>query len=379
MNTRTKAVRSHQVFDLMSARGAHRRPRRRSRLRMGFGAFGVCALSFVTLLSFSSGTALAATAVNLGSAAPYAVLAGSTITNTGASVISGDIGLSPGTSITGFPPGTVSGTTDKADSASLAAMTASTDAYAVAAAETPFSTVAGGTLGGTLSPGTYQSGSSLSLTGTLTLNGGGNANAVFIFQAGSTLTTATGSAVILENGAQACNVFWQVGSSATLGTSTAFAGTILAQTSATLDTGATLQGRVQAQSGAVTLDDNTISVPTCSAATPTTTTTTPTTTTTTPTTTTTTPTTTTTTPTTTTTTTTPVAVTPTSTPPSSTGTVIPVGAPATGEGGGAGPGSAVLGLIGLSAVAVAAGAASVALRSRRDRRHGTSGHDSSGS
>ncbi|HEY5104310.1 MAG TPA: ice-binding family protein [Acidimicrobiales bacterium] len=339
-------------------RGQHRHPRRPWVARLGFGTFGVGLVSLMTLVAFSGESAVAATSLTMGAAAPYAVLAGSTITNTGSSVITGSIGLSPGTSITGFPPGTATGTTDAANAASLAAMNASTAAYLVAAGETPFTTVAAGTLGGlTLTPGVYQSASSLSLTGPLTLNAGGDANAVFIFQSGSTLTTATGSSVVLTGGAQACNVFWQVGSSATLGTTTAFQGTILALTSATLNTGATVNGRVQAQTGAVTLNGNTITVPTCLAVPPTTTTTTPPTTTTTTTTTTLPPTT----------TTTPVV---TST------TVVPVGAPATGEGGTAGSGLP-LGLIGLGAIAVAAGAASVAARSRR-QRGGSSGDHTRG-
>jgi hypothetical protein len=231
-------------------------------------------LSFVTLIAFASESAMAAvTPINLGAATPYAVVAGSTITNTGSSVIGGNIGLSPGTSITGFPPGLVSGTTGAADATSLAAQNSSTAAYLVAAGETPFSTVAAGTLGGTtLVPGVYQSASGLALNGTVTLNGGGDANAVFIFQAGSTLTTASGSSVALIGGAQACNVFWQVGSSATLGTTTSFVGTILAQTSITLNNGASVQGRLLAQTGAVTLNNNTINAPTCAAATTTTTT-----------------------------------------------------------------------------------------------------------
>ncbi|HEY5265781.1 MAG TPA: ice-binding family protein [Acidimicrobiales bacterium] len=342
-------------------RGHHRRPRRLWVARLGFGTFGVGVVSLMTLVAFSGEPAVAATTLTMGAAAPYAVLAGSTITNTGSSVITGSIGLSPGTSITGFPPGTVTGSTDPANAASLAAMNASTAAYLVAAGETPFTTVPAGTLGGgaPLGPGVYQSASSLSLTGPLTLDAGGNPDAVFIFQSGSTLTTATGSSVVLTGGAQACNVFWQVGSSATLGTTTAFQGTILALTSATLNTGATVNGRVQAQTGAVTLNGNTITVPTCLAVPPTTTTTTAVTTTTTlPATTTTLP-------------------PPTTTSPVVTATtVVPVGAPATGEGGTAGSG-VPFGLIGLGALAVAAGAATVAVRSRR-QGGGSSGDRTSG-
>jgi hypothetical protein len=320
-------------------------------------SLAVVALGAVTFLGFTSLPASAATSINLGSATPYAVVAGTTITNTGSSVISGDLGLSPGTSITGFPPGTASGTTDAADALALAAQTSSTAAYGVAASATPFTTVAGGTLGGTLAPGVYQSASALALNGSVTLNGGGNPDAVFIFQAGSTLTTASGSVVVLENGAQACNVFWQVGSSATLGTGTSFSGTILALASVTADTGASVQGRLLAQTGAVTLNDNTVTVPVCALAVTTTTTTT----TTAPTTTTTLhkkPTTT---------TTKPVATHPkgSSGSGSSSGTIIPVGAPATGEGGMAGSSFSPAGLIGLIALAISASAVWISVRIRR--------------
>jgi hypothetical protein len=362
-------------MNFWKVRGSHRRSTSFSGARIGLGALGVATLSFVTVLGFGGQSAFAATSPTLGAADPYAVIAGVAITNTGSSVITGNIGLSPGaaSSITGFPPGTVSGTTDAADAASLAAQNAATAAYLVAAGESSTGTVAGGDLGGsTLTPGVYTSASSLALTGTVTLNGGGDANAVFIFQAGSTLTTAPGSSVVLENGAQACNVFWQVGSSATLNTTTSFNGTILALTSATLDTGATVNGRVLAQTGAVTLDGNTITVPTCAAATTTTTTTIAPTTTTTvaPTTTTTIAPTTTTTVAPTTTTTTHHSTT--------TSTTVPVGAPATGEGGASGSGTPK-GLIGFSALAVALAAGSVALRSRRQRGRASSGGHSRGS
>ena len=331
------------------------RPVHLSGVRLGLGAMAAVLLSFVTLIAFASESAMAAvTPINLGAATPYAVIAGSTITNTGSSVINGNIGLSPGTSITGFPPGLVNGTTGAADATSLLAQNASTAAYLIAAGETPFSTVAAGTLGGTtLVPGVYQSTSGLALNGTLTLNGGGDANAVFVFQAGSTLTTASGSSVALIGGAQACNVFWQVGSSATLGTTTSFVGTILAQTSITLNNGASVQGRLLAQTGAVTLNNNTINVPTCAAATTTTTTA---------------GTTTTTSPVTTTTTTTvrkPTVKHPPTTTLPSTPTIIPVGAPKTGEGGTAGSGASLLGFIGLGALGVGVVATSVAVRARR--------------
>jgi hypothetical protein len=235
----------------------------------------VTGVAFLTLAAVGTQSAMAATAtVNLGTASTFAVLAGSAITNTGPTTIGGDIGLSPGTSITGFPPGSQSsGATYVADGVSLSAendlITASNDA----AARSPFTTVSGDLGGSTLVSGVYRSASSMGLTGTVTLDGAGNPDSVFIFEAGSSLTTASSSSVTLENGAQACNVFWQVGSSATLGTTTNFAGSILATASVTLNTGATVNGRVLALGGAVTMDDNTIIVPTCLLATTTTTTT----------------------------------------------------------------------------------------------------------
>jgi hypothetical protein len=196
------------------------------------------------------------------------------VTNTGASVISGDVGVDPGSAITGFPPGLViNGTIHAADAVALQAQSDVTTAYDDAAGRTPVVTESSDLGGQSLAPGVYKAASALSLTGTVTLNGEGDPSAVFIFQAGSTLITGSGSSVSLVGGAQACNVFWQVGSSATLGTTTSFVGTVLALTSASLDTGATLQGRVFARNGAVTLDDNTINRPTCAASAPTATTT----------------------------------------------------------------------------------------------------------
>ena len=329
-------------WNFWQSRGAHRRRFDFSMWRITSGALAATGLAFLTVAAFGSETAFAATPiVNLGTAASYAVLAGTTITNTGSSVISGDIGLSPGTSITGFPPGVQSsGVTHIADAQALLAENDLTAAYLDAAGRTPFNTVSGDLGGTTLVPGVYKSASSLALTGALTLNGGGDNSAVFVFQAGSTLTTATGSSVILENGAQACNVFWQVGSSATLGTTTRFSGTILSLTSATLDTGATLAGRVLARNGAVTIDGGSVTVPTCSTATTTTSTST-----------------TSTTSTSTTTSLAPVTTT--------TAAIIPTGSPATGFGGTAGSGSSPAGPIGFSALALAGLAGAMALRARR--------------
>jgi len=233
----------------------------------------VTGIAFLTIAAFGTQSAMAATAtVPLGTSSTYAVLAYSAITNTGATVINGNIGIYPKTSITGFPPGTQSsGTTNVANGAALDAKNDLRTASENAAGRTPTTNVSADLGGTTLTAGVYHATSSMGLTGTVTLNGQGNLDSVFIFQAGSTLTTASSSSVVLENGAQACNVFWQVGSSATLGTTTNFAGTILATTSITLDTGATVTGRALALGGAVTMNDNTITVPTCQLATTTTT------------------------------------------------------------------------------------------------------------
>jgi len=203
--------------------------------------------------------------VDLGTASGYAVLAGSTVTSTGPTIVSGDLGLSPGTSVTGFPPGLMNGGVQNV--ASPAAVQAKSDldaAYDEAAAQAPATPVAASTLGGlTLTPGVY-SGGALDLTGTLTLDAQGDSSAVFVFQAASTLITASASRVELINGASACNVFWQVGSSATLGTTTSFKGTILALASITANTGATVEGRLLARTAAVTLDSNAVTKPACS-------------------------------------------------------------------------------------------------------------------
>lgn len=213
--------------------------------------------------------------VALGTAAAYAVLAGSTVTNTGHSIISGDLGVDPGAAVTGFPPGTViHGTIHAADAEALQAQSNLTTAYLSAAGRTPF-IVDNTNLGGhTLVPGVYKATSGMALTGTVTLDAHGDANAVFIFQAASTLIVSSSSTVKLTGGANACNVFWQVTSSATLNTGDTFVGTIMALTSASLKTGASVDGRVLARNGEVSLEDNTISVPTCAATTTTTTTTT---------------------------------------------------------------------------------------------------------
>ena len=208
--------------------------------------------------------------VDLGTANNFAVLAGSTVTSTGLTIINGgNVGVSAGSAITGFPPGTVSVpyTIYAADAVAAQAQTDLTTAYNQAAGLPVFQILTGQDLGGLiLTPGVYFFASSAQLTGTLTLNGGGLADPVFVFQIGSTLTTASNSSVVMTNDGGSftpgISVFWQVGSSATLGTTTAFEGNILALTSITANTGATiLDGRVLARNGAVTLDGNNIMAP----------------------------------------------------------------------------------------------------------------------
>ena len=203
---------------------------------------------------------------SLGTSQSFAVLGGSTVTNTGPSVLTGDLGVSPGAAIVGFPPGTRTGTTHAADAAALQAQNDVTTQYNVLSAAACTNNLTGVNLGGlTLTPGVICFASSAQLTGTLTLNAQGNANATFIFQTGSTLTTAAGSSVVLINGGNPCGVAWKIGSSATLGTTTSFIGNLIALSSVTLNTGANIVGRAIARTGAVTLDTNNVSFAPCSA------------------------------------------------------------------------------------------------------------------
>ncbi len=204
---------------------------------------------------------VSASTYTLGTAASFSVLAATTVTNTGSTVITGDVGVSPGTSITGFPPGIVNSpsTIYSAGAVPANAETDALTAYNFAVAQPTTTDLTGQDLGGkTLTPGVYFFSSSAQLTGTLTLDAQGDPNAFFFFQIGSTLTTASSSKVLYINGLQPCNVVWAVGSSATLGTSTTFAGTILAVASITATTGVTVDGRLIALNAAVTLDTNTI-------------------------------------------------------------------------------------------------------------------------
>jgi hypothetical protein len=228
------------------------------------------ALGVVVMLLGLATTADAATSVPLGTAKRFAVLAGSGITITGPTTITGDIGTYPTTSMTVTGALTLNGTDHAGDLVTQQAKKDLVTAFNNAAAQSPTGAITADLGGQTLTPGVYHSASSIGLTGTLTLDGGGNPGAVFIFQAqSSTLTTAPGSSVLLINGAQACNVFWEIGSSATLDTTTDFSGTILALTSITANTGAIVHGRLLARNGAVTLDTNTVTRPSCASSGPT--------------------------------------------------------------------------------------------------------------
>lgn len=201
-------------------------------------------------------------AVTLGTAANFAVLAGSTITNTGPTTITGDLGLSPGTSVTGFPPGQVNGTVHTADGVALQAKNDLAAAYDDAAGRPTTATIPVELGGTTRTAGVYDSpAGTFGITGTLTLDAQGDPDAVFIFKAASTLITASASSVNLVNGAQAANVFWKVGSSATLGTYSILRGNILALASITVTTGVIVDGRTLARTAAVTLDSDTITRP----------------------------------------------------------------------------------------------------------------------
>lgn len=198
---------------------------------------------------------------SLGSAQNYAVLAGSTVTNTGSSVVTGDLGVSPGTAVVGFPPGVVnSGSIHSNDASAQQAQIDLTAAYIALAALAPTANLTGQDLGtvGTLTAGVYKFNTSAQLTGTLTLDFQNNPSALFVFQMGSTLTTASSSSVVMLNGGKAGNIFWQVGSSATIGTSTTFKGNIVALTSITVNTSASVAGKTLARNGAVTLDTNAV-------------------------------------------------------------------------------------------------------------------------
>jgi hypothetical protein len=219
------------------------------------------ALACLSML-FASSALGAAAPIDLGSAESFSVLAGSTVTNTGPTTMFGDLGLSPGSSVTGAPH--VLGQTHVDDGVAIEAKNALTTAYDDAASR-PSNGSAGTDLAGQVFlPGVRTASSSLLLSsGSVTLDAQGNPDAVFIFQIATTLITGSNTTVSLVNGAQACNVFWQVGSSATLGTGTVFVGTVMAAATITANTAATIHGRLLARTGAVNLDTNTITTSSC--------------------------------------------------------------------------------------------------------------------
>jgi hypothetical protein len=229
------------------------------------GVAGALAVTFTAPPAFA-----AQPPVGLGTASSFAVLAGSTVTNTGLTTVTGDVGLSPGTAVVGFPPGIVTdGTIHAADAVALKAKKDLTTAYNDAAGRGPAVDETGKDLGNqTLKPGVYAASSEMALTGTLTLDAKGDPNAVFVFKAGSTLISASNSTVALIGAAQACNVFWQVGSSATFGTDTTFVGSVLALTDITMNTRASIEGRLLARTGQVALDTNTITRTNCATSLP---------------------------------------------------------------------------------------------------------------
>ena len=241
----------------------------RTNLRRARRASSALALCF----AFAAVPAAAQSApVDLGTAGPFVALGGSTVTNTGPSVLNGDLGVAPGTSLVGFgSPAVVNGATHANDAVAQQAQADLTTAYDVAAGQPvpPANDLTGTDLGNrTLTAGAYRYSSSAQLTGQLTLDAEGDPNAQFVFEIGSTLTTASASSVVMINGASPCNVYWQVGSSATLGSTTAFQGNVLALTSISLNNGASVIGRMLARNGALTLDNNVLDSTLCTSATP---------------------------------------------------------------------------------------------------------------
>lgn len=245
---------------------------RGSRFRI-LAAVSTAAIATALLTVSPTAQAAIVPTVPLATAADYSVLGGQTVTNTGPSTLNASLGVNPGTAAPGFPPGIVNapGTIELANAVALQAQSDLTVAYDNAAGRPltgPETTV--DLVGQTLQGGVYASFGKgpLQLSGELVLDAAGDPNTVFIFQTNSTLTTGSGSAITLINGAQACNVFWQVGSSATLGTGSNFVGNILALTSISVLTNVTVQGRALARNAAVTLDSDTFIAPSCNLSAP---------------------------------------------------------------------------------------------------------------
>jgi hypothetical protein len=240
------------------------RGRRRRRVLAGTGLLIAGAIAATGASAALAATGVAGSPGYLGAAEPFAVLGGSTVTNTGAPTsVWGDVGVSPGNTIIGFQSNQVGGTQHAGDSTAAGAQVALTDAYDSAAAAPRSDSVNHAAIGGqTFLPGVYAADTSMDLTGTVTLDGRGDADAVWVFRAGSTLVTASSSRVVVING-NPCNVYWAVGSSATLGSSTSFIGAVMAQASVTAVNGATVDGRLLARTAAVTLDSTVITRRTC--------------------------------------------------------------------------------------------------------------------
>ena len=235
---------------------------------------GIALCFVITAILLAIPIAANAAPVNLATAQPFVVLGGAGVTNTGPSVLNGDLGVTPGTSLSGFgAPAVVNGATHANDAVAAQAQADLTTAYNVAAGQpiAPGNELTGVDLGGlTLSPGAYGYSTSAQLTGQLTLDAHGDPNAQFVFVIGSTLTTASASSVILTNGASPCNVFWKIGSSATFGSGTAFEGNVMALTSISLNSGVTVLGRALARNGEVTLINDVLTLPGCATETSTT-------------------------------------------------------------------------------------------------------------
>ncbi len=222
------------------------------------------ALAVPYVWSFEVGPHAGELPVALGAASTYAILAFNTVTNVNnpGTIVTGDLGISPGAALVGFPPGEVTGMIHAGDPVAAAAKVALLAAYNDAAGRLGAAVLAADLSGLTFAPGLYKNSTSVMLSaGNLTLDAQGNSNAVFIFQMGSTLTTNAGTQVILAGGAKATNIFWAVGTSATLGTNSSFKGTILVASAITMETGASIEGRLLAQGAAVALDTNAITVP----------------------------------------------------------------------------------------------------------------------
>ncbi|MFG1652971.1 ice-binding family protein [Micromonospora sp. NPDC049275] len=239
----------------------------RTIIKMARTASALTLIGATTVLVVVAGPPSASAAelpVPLGTAENFAVLAGTTVTNTGLSMITGDVGVSPGTAVTGLPPGQVNGTIHSNDGPAVQAKSDLAIAYNDAASRTTTDVVSSELGGTTKTTGVYGSaGGTFTIGGDLTLDAEGDPNAVFIFKTVSTLITGASSTVNLTNGAQSCNVFWQVGSSVTLGADSLFRGNLLTFTSITVGAALEVDGRAMAINGAVTMDTDTITKSTC--------------------------------------------------------------------------------------------------------------------